>query len=242
MRRLLTALCALIAIPADAARDGDALIFDLSVAGVPIGTASLRATGMGDAYALQGEADFGFLFWGGQGGAVAQGRVAGDRLTPERYRLDYQGRREPGLVEIGFDGGRAVSFEREPPIPPEYAEGRIEVTEAHLANVLDPLSAMVRLAPSNVDPQTLCSGVLPVFSGYTRFDLHLDGALSGGSEVECAVVYRPVAGHRPDSPGVRRITRPGAIRLALAPIGEGVWAPSRVTVATRVGEFAAVRR
>lgn len=242
MRRLLTALCALIAIPADAARDGDTAIYDLSVAGVSVGTASLRAIGMADAYALQGEADFGFLFWGGQGGAVAQGRVSGDRLAPERYRLDYRGRSEPGLVEIGFAEGRAVSFEREPPIPPEYSEGRIDVTEAHLAGVLDPLSAMVRLAPSNVDPQTLCSGVLPVFSGYTRFDLELAGAVSGGVEVECVVRYRPVAGHRPDSASVRRMTRPGAVTLTLAPMGEGLWAPSRLTVATRVGTFEAVRR
>ncbi len=244
MRILLIGACAFatLASPLNATRGADAA-FDLSIAGIRIGEASLSVQTTPTGYAVEGAADFGFLFWGGEGAAVAQGAFGGERLAPARYELAYRGVRRPGRVEIAFEDGRAVSWDSAPPIPAEFAEGRIPVTEAHLAGVMDPLSALVIPAAAISTPAAACSRVLPVFSGYTRFDLVLDGAVTAADgSVECSVTYRPVAGHRPGSPGVARATAPGALAVSLAPLRDGFWGPSRVAVATRFGTFEALKR
>lgn len=237
----LAALGAGATAPLESVPDGS-VAYRLSIAGIPIGSAAMTVTLRDGRYAIDGTADFGFLFWGGTGGARAEGTAAGGALRPERYRLAYEGLRRPGGVSIDFAGGRAVRWESFPPPPPEFAEGRIAVTEAHLTGVLDPLSALVIPAPQTADPDAVCRRLLPVFSGYTRFDLQLTGATAHGAGVACAASYRPVAGHRPDSRSVARITAPGAFEVALAPISPEVWGPARVAVQTRFGQFEMVRQ
>jgi hypothetical protein len=241
---MLIGACALaiLASPLNATRGADAT-FDLFIAGIRIGEASMSVITTPGGYAVEGAADFGFLFWGGEGAAVAQGGLGAERLRPARYELTYQGVRRPGRVEIAFEDGRAVRWDSAPPVPPEFAAGRVPVTEEHLAGVMDPLSALVIPAGAVATPQDACRRVLPVFSGYTRFDLALEGAVrAADGSVDCAVSYRPVAGHRPNSPGVERVTAPGALAVSLAPLREGFWGPSRVAVATRFGTFEAIRR
>jgi hypothetical protein len=241
MRLGVLLLVGLAAFPASATRDGVA--YDISVAGVPIGDAWLRADLDGARYALQGGADFGFLFWGGEGVARSDGAVEAGTLRPAEYRLAYQGVSRPGRVEITFEGDTAVRWERQPPIPPEDAEGRVEISAEHLRGVLDPLTALVIAAPADAAPETICARVLPVFSGYTRFDLSLRAAtIDADGAVACDVRYAPVAGHRPDSPGVDRMRRPGAIAISLSPIAPGLWGPKRLAVATRFGTAELARR
>lgn len=240
--RLTLAAAVLAAWPASAARDGGAM-FDLWIGGVPIGSASLSATAANGRYAVQGSADVGFLFWGGAGEARSEGTVGPRGLTPARYDLRYEGVRRPGHVSIAFEDGRAVRWDSAPPPPEQYLRERVAVSPAHLGGVLDPLSALVTPAPADADPQALCRRVLPVFSGYTRFDLELTGASRArDGEVACAARYIPVAGHRPGSPGVERMTRPDAFSITLAPLSEGFWGPRRIAVATRFGDFVATRR
>lgn len=215
--------------------------YDLSIAGIPIGSARLAASLDGGRYRIDGWADVGFLFWGGRGGAEAEGEAVGGRLQPARYRLSYDGATRPGGVRIEFDGGRAVRWESFPPPPEEFREGRIAVTEAHLQGVLDPLSALVVPAPADANPESVCRRLLPVFSGYTRFDLELTGTAPAPTGVGCTARYRPVAGHRAGSRSVARMTEPGAFEVALAPIGANLWGPARVAVQTRFGTFEMVR-
>lgn len=244
MRRTALALAlVLAATPLGAARD-DGVAYTLSLAGVPIGEATLVAATDGARYRLEGRARLRFLFWGGEGRATAEGATDGDSLSPERHRLSYRGVRRDGLLEIDFEDGRAVRWESAPPPPPEVLEGRVPVAEDHLAGVLDPLTALVLPAPADAAPEALCTRVAPVFSGMTRFDLAFDGARTADNGVvECAVRYRPVAGHRPDSRGVSRMSAPGAIAVSLAPVADGLWGPERVAIATRFGtaELARVR-
>ncbi len=242
---LALGLLAVAAHPADATLEQGAA-FDLSIAGVPIGDARIAVTAEGGAYAIDAAADFGFLFWGGDGAARAEGAANGDALAPARYRLAYQGVTRPGAISIDFAAGRASAWSFAPPIPDEFAQGRVAVTPDHLEGVLDPLSALVIPAPADADPDAVCRRVLPVFSGVTRFDLALEGALAAsaddGGAVTCAVRYAPVSGHRADAASVARLTRPGAVALTLAPLAPGFWGPQRVTVATRFGDFEMTRR
>lgn len=233
-----------LAAPAAEATLPDAARFEITLAGVPIGEATLAARLGGGRYAVEAAADVGFLFWGGKGGATAEGAARDARLEPARYALRYEGATRPGGVDIAFENGRAARHASFPPVPPEYAEGRVPVTQAHLDGVADPLSAFVIPAPADADPAALCRRTLAVFNGYTRFDIRLDGpraALSPGV-VACAATYVPVAGHRPESPGVARLRRPGALDVTLAPLAPGLWGPQRIGVATRFGTLEILRR
>jgi hypothetical protein len=242
MRLSLLAGLILLAQPTVASR-GPGVDYDLYIAGIPIGDAALRVEATADRYRIEGSADFGFLFWGGEGVAVSEGARAGDALRPSRYELTYQGVTRPGAVEIAFEDGRAVRWERRPEPPARFREGRTPPGPEHLVDVLDPLSALVVPAPRDAAAHAVCQRVLPVFSGFTRFDLALDGASAlEGEAVECAVLYRAVAGHRPDSDSVRRLSEPGAVALRLAPIADGFWGPDRVALETRFGLFELERR
>jgi hypothetical protein len=242
MRIAVIAALALAATPGFGSR-APGVVYDLYIAGLPIGDAELRLDVAEGRYRIEGAASVGFLFWGGEGVAVSEGETLPERLRPSRYSLSYQGVTRPGAVEIAFEDGRAVRWAREPEIPPEYNEGRTPPGPEDLADVLDPLSALVVPAPAGGPAREVCRRVLPVFSGYTRFDLSLEGAEAlDGEAVACAVRYRPVAGHRADSRSVRRLSRPGALEVRLAPLAEGFWGPDRVALETRFGLFEMERR
>lgn len=216
--------------------------YRITLAGLAIGSAALRASTDGAVYAVEAEGEFRVLFWGGSGAVRARGTVRDGALQPAVYRLAYEGRRRPGGAEIAFADGVAVAFASFPDPPDEVFEGRVEIAPEHLKDVLDPLSALVIPASAEADPETICRRVLPVFNGFTRFDVALGGvAASGPDGVECAAQYRPVSGHRPDSRGVRRMQEPGAFSVTLAPLGDAFWAPDRIAVGTRLGTVEIVR-
>lgn len=242
VRISLALAAALAAPPATASREAGA-VYGLSIAGIPIGEARLSAVVADGRYRIEGSADVGFLFWGGEGVAVAEGAAAEGRLRPDRYSLRYEGVTRPGAVEIAFDGGRAVDWRREPPIPEKYREGRVDIGPEALSGVLDPLSALLIPAGHDAPADAVCGRVLPVFSGYTRFDLELVRAEAlDGDAVVCETRYRPVAGHRRDSEGVKRLSKPGAFSVRLAPVADGLWGPDRVAMETRFGLFELKRR
>lgn len=225
--------------------DNAAVVYDLSIAGIPIGEASLSVAMDGEHYALDATADVGFLFWGGEGNARSVGVLKAGSMQPSHYRLSYQGASEPGNIEITFADGRAVRWGRQPEPDAEWAEdwreNRVVLEDHHLAGVVDPLSALVIPISADAEPATVCRRLLPVFSGFTRFDLELTGTTTAPSGVGCTARYRPVAGHRPDSDSVERMTRRGAFEIALEPITDTAWGPARVAVQTRFGTFEMVR-
>lgn len=244
--RLLTSglLIAALALSVDATTTPDPeidAIYGMSIAGIPIGEATLSVDVRDGTYVANGTADFGFLFFGGEGVARAEGTARNGVLEPRAYRVSYEGVRRPGRIEIDFDGGRAVRWDRLPEPDGDWAEGRTEVAAADLTGVLDPLTALVVPAPRDASPDEVCRRLLPVFSGYTRFDLELTGPAKAQTGVGCAVTYRPVAGHRADSRGVERLQRPGALTIALAPVDDAAWGPALIAVETRFGTFELVR-
>jgi hypothetical protein len=235
------ALATLLASPTAATRAPGAA-YDLSISGLPIGEATLDVAIDGDRYAVDATADFGFLFWGGRGGARSEGVVAEGRLRPERYRLAYEGPRRPGLAEIDFRDGRAVRWANEPQPEGDWALGRTPVEPVHLSDVIDPLAALVAPLPADASPDAVCARVAPVFSGLTRFDLELTVARGGADPAAPAGAVTCETRYRPDSPGVARLQRPGAVSLTLAPIADGAWAPLRLALETRFGPFVLARR
>src|SRR5262249_9431485 len=120
-------------------------------------------------------------------------------------------------------------------------------TDAHRRGVLDPLSAGLVFVGGNgeVVSQDACRRTVPIFDGRQRYDLTLAfkrmdwvKADKGyeGPVVVCMVVYRPLAGHRPDRPATRTLADWRARDIWFAPIGGTRFlAPFRISMPTLVG-------
>ncbi len=174
-----------------------------------------------------------------RGGATATGQVANGRVVPSGYATTATNSETTRTVRMAEANGAATSVEISPPF--EEKAGRVPLGDSHRQNVVDPLSALVM--PGSVGPEA-CNRRLPVFDGYTRFDVTL--SFKGLKQVRtqgysgpvavCGARYTPIAGHRPDRPATKFMTDNKAMEVWLAPVGaSGFVAPYRISVKTQVG-------
>ncbi|WP_237153274.1 DUF3108 domain-containing protein [Oryzibacter oryziterrae] len=128
---------------------------------------------------------------------------------------------------------------------PELAErdDRVPVTNAAKRNVVDPLSAAMVPVSGKVG-KAVCDRTLPVFDGWTRYDIKL--SYSGteaadvpgykGDAVKCDARWIPVAGHRSGSKSTEFMTNNRDISVWFVPMAGGdVMVPSKVSVKTMRG-------
>jgi hypothetical protein len=89
-----------------------------------------------------------------------------------------------------------------------------------------------------------CNRTLPVFDGYTRFDIQLSFAGMrvvkakgySGEVAVCSARYKPVSGHRPNRQSTKFMADNKNMEVWLMPIeGARALAPYRISVATMVG-------
>jgi hypothetical protein len=92
-----------------------------------------------------------------------------------------------------------------------------------------------------------CDRTLPIFDGYTRFDLKLSYAGEkkvkargySGPVAVCTVRYVPIAGHRKDRPATKFMAENRDIQIWLAPVaGLPVLAPYLISIKTTIGTLA----
>jgi hypothetical protein len=165
-----------------------------------IGDAILKTEIKPKTYSVAVSADVGALFENKKMHGEASGQRKGAKLQPERYQMILAGEDERNIVDLRFDGAAAKVVQLTPPISEKLLANSIPVTPGLLHGVLDPLSALVAAAlrpmPASGD---LCAQLLPVFTGYARFDLGLrvnpyPEALQDKAVLRCAADYIPVAG------------------------------------------------
>ena len=89
-----------------------------------------------------------------------------------------------------------------------------------------------------------CNRTLPVFDGYTRFNVVLRYAgvrnvrAKGyrGTAFVCKARYQPIAGHRPHRKAIRFMVANRQMEVWLAPLGASrVLAPFKIAVNTMIG-------
>ena len=248
------ALAAALAVPgacgAWAASGAVKIRYGLSIAGLPIGTASLTATIADDDYKLNASARIGgilALVSDGKGAATATGRIAGDKPVANGYALNTLSSDKQQTVRMALDGSRITSVEVRPPAP-ERAD-RVPVSDDDMKGVIDPLSALLVPVPVNGDllAPAACARTLPVFDGAQRFDVtlsyarmetvHSDTGYSGPAVV-CSARYKPIAGYRTKRAQTKFMADNRDLEIWLAPIeGTRVLAPWRIVVGTQVGRL-----
>ncbi|MCX2725095.1 DUF3108 domain-containing protein [Roseibium salinum] len=239
---------ALLMTPAEAGKSNVGGLYSISVAGFKVGRGTLSLVMQGNAYSAKVSlepAGIGTLFSTGKGGAEASGWLIGSRVVPSKYRMASHAANLDFYVNLAQGSGSIRSMEVAPKFKPN--EERIKVTNRHTRNAIDPLSAA--LMPVGRSSDTLgpkaCARDLPVFDGWTRFDIKLtyegtkevSGRGYDGPVVVCKARWVPVAGHRPSKDSVKYMAK-ADMEVWIAPMGrENVLIPYRISIATQSGRL-----
>jgi hypothetical protein len=234
-----------------AANSGSVVIrYDLTLAGLPIGTATLTVNvADGGPYTIGAAAKVGgviSLISDGRGSASATGRLGPVQPEPSTYALNTKSEDKPQTVQMAISDGTVTAVALNPELAPR--PDRIPVTPANKHGVIDPLSAlMVPVAGSGsaLSPDA-CKRTLPVFDGAQRFDITLSYARTeqvkakgySGPAIVCSARYIPIAGHRPERAQTKFMIANRDLELWLTPInGTRVLAPWRIIVGTQIGRL-----
>jgi Protein of unknown function (DUF3108) len=239
---------ALLLTPAEAKKSSVGGLYSISIAGFKIGRGTLSLVLQGNAYSAKVSlepAGIGTLFSTGKGGAEASGWLVGSKVVPSKYRMASHASNLDFYVNLKQGSGNIRSMEVAPNFKPN-AE-RIKVTKRHKRNAIDPLSAAlmpVRRSKDSLGPKA-CSRKLPIFDGWTRFDIKLSyegtkevsGRGYDGSVVVCKARWVPVAGHRPSKASVKYMARAN-MEVWMAPMGrDNVLIPYRIAIDTKNGRL-----
>jgi len=260
LRRLavsIAVLAALAAGPATTARAASAkatpspspetrLRYSVSLAGLSIAQADLTVAAAADHYASRltwrtsGLVD---VFAGTRGDVSASGQLGSRRPVPATYTLATGEGRKAAKVMLAMAGGAVKAAEAVP--PSRDTPDLVPLQPQHRVDVLDPLSAI--LAPGRgggSDGSGLCDRTLPIFDGWTRYDIRLSpkGTLPNkragvtGPIVVCAARWVPVAGHRAEHKVTRFMAANEDLSVAFGRLEKAdVWVPLKVSVRTLVG-------
>jgi hypothetical protein len=236
------ALC-LAAMPAHAF-DAE---YGISLIGIPIGVASLDAQITGNTYRLEMQAKLTGLagvLTGGKGGAVATGTLANARPLPATFAVTSATSDAKRTLRMALASGDVREVEIKPPLENWDTPDRVPVTIANKRGVVDPLSAILMPVLGRADDlRGACNRSIPVFDGATRFNVVLSYRETKTIETQgykgpiaiCGVRYVPIAGHRPQRAVTKFMEANREMEVALAPIGDKVFAPYRISIKTMVG-------
>ena len=221
--------------------------YSVRLVGLSLGTAGLSATVDASAYNVEVNAKLSGVaatVSRSEGAAQASGGFVQGKILPNAYATTSSNSTQTRTVRMAMNAGTVRAVEITPPfdIPPD----RIPVTEAHKRSILDPLSALVMPAAYQgpVLSPADCNRTLPVFDGYTRFDIQLSFAGMravkargySGEVAVCSARYKPVSGHRPNRQSTKFMADNKNMEVWLMPIeGARALAPYRISVATMVG-------
>lgn len=222
--------------------------YTASLAGLPLGKGAWVVDVADDQYtAAASGLTTGLVrvFAAGEGSAASRGQVTAQRLAPSSYAATISADKKSEEVRIAIGGGAVKDFSITPPTPP--APDRVPVTDAHLKNVLDPMTGSLVWVPGTGDPLTpdVCGRQFSIFDGRMRYDLNfaykrMDKVKAdkgyAGPVVVCAVYFSPVAGHIPDRPAIKYLTKLRDMEVWLAPIaGTRMLVPFRFSMPTPLG-------
>ncbi|MEW6255938.1 MAG: DUF3108 domain-containing protein [Pseudomonadota bacterium] len=242
-----SALLAGIASPALA--DGTLTAkYALSLAGIEIGRANLVVQVTGTSFDAAGTGRVSGIaraVSSGKGSAAARGAMAGLKPQPTTFAVHTDADGKSEFIRMTFAGTSVKELDLEP--PPKPLPDRIELTDAHKVNVVDPMSGAFVPVPAGKEmlSEAACPASVAIFDGRQRFDVTLTflrmedvKAEKGysGPAVVCQVGYVPVAGHRPTRSTVKYMQANKEMFVWLVPIaGTRLMAPFKVSIATMIG-------
>ncbi len=216
----------LAAIPA--AAQTTTVTYGMSIAGLPVGSATMAMTPNGTSTAVSISGSAGGPLQIGRMNAsavIGQGRVtaqsnSGSGKDASSASLTSQGSagassfsyagvngRGPARLTMAMAGGRVTQLEKA--IPDNPAAVRAPVTDDHKVGVTDPLMALAQVIRpgGTMRPDGVCGRTHQIFTGVARLNMAgtppqerpaVKGMPEGYRAVACSVTTTPISGHRID--------------------------------------------
>jgi hypothetical protein len=224
--------------------------YSATFTGIVVGQGSLVVEVNNEGYSTAGSAMVAGLLQtitGGKGSAASRGQFVDGRVVPLSYTGNSESKDRSQEVRFSAAGGTIREIVVQP--EPRQRRDRVPVTEEHLKDAIDPMSAAVMPVAGNADVigPAACDRTLPIFDGEQRYDLEFSFVRTeplkdvrgfDGSTAVCRVRYRPVAGHRTGRKQVQELSENRNIFVWLAPIGDTrVVMPMRVSFESKIGTF-----
>lgn len=221
--------------------------YGVSLIGLPIGTANITADVTPSSYSVDARGKLtglASLVSNSRGASTGKGAILAGHVVPATFATTATNSTMTRTIRMALAGNAVTGVDIAPPF--DDRPDRVPLTEKDERGIIDPVGAFILPEPANADPTSpaACNRTLPVFDGYTRFDITL--AYVGERKVKakgyagpvaiCSVRYIPIAGHRRDRPATKFMAENKDIEVWLAPVGGvGVLMPFRVSVRTMVG-------
>ena len=221
--------------------------YSVSLLGLPIGTAGIVGEINRTSYRIEANAKLtglGRLVSTARGAATGAGAISAGRILPATYAVTAANAQMTRTMRMSLAGSAVTGVDISPPF--EDKPDRVPLRDQDKRGVVDPVGAFVLSVPGSgplVGPAA-CNRNIPVFDGYTRFDVRLSYvgqrrvATEGyeGPVAVCTVRYVPIAGHRPDRPATKFMAENKNMEVWLAPMESArVLLPYRISVRTMIG-------
>jgi hypothetical protein len=247
--RLLFASAIAAGLGAAASADADVLhaSYRVSLIGLPIGAANLNADLSPTSYSIRADArltGLARLFANARGASAGQGSIVAGHVSPATFATIAASSQMTRTIRMAIAGNAVTGVDIAPPY--EDKPDRVPLGPHDEQNIVDPVGAVVFPAPASgplVSPAA-CNRTIPIFDGYTRFDIDLtyvgerNVKAKGydGPVAVCAIRYVPISGHRRDRPATKFMAENKDLEVWLAPIErDHVLMPFRVSARTMIG-------
>ncbi|MGI6246468.1 MAG: DUF3108 domain-containing protein [Pseudochelatococcus sp.] len=221
--------------------------YDITLMGMQIGVAQLKASIAGNRYKvdlwtrLTGLAG---VMTGGKGAASASGAFAGASVRPAAFAVTTASGSRSVSVRMALADGTVRALKVSPPIPER--RNRVPLRENDMRDIVDPVSALLMPVAGRADAgdPAACNRTLPLFDGSARFDIPLsfvrseriDGRAYAGAIAVCSGRYLPVSGHVNGREDTEFMQNNRDIEVWLAPAPDGqVFLPYRIAVRSPMG-------
>ncbi|MCR4265495.1 DUF3108 domain-containing protein [Nitratireductor sp. ZSWI3] len=215
------------------------LRYHASLFGLPIGRADFTSILDKNRFEVTGRfasAGIARLFERTDGTVTSKGRLAGSKVVPAAYALDYRSGGKRETTAIRFSGGR-IAETVVTPRPKKRGDDWVAVTKADLADAMDPLSALLSPVESAAE---VCNRRFKVFDGEMRADIVFSPAGQNeqirGAAVTCKVRVLPVSGYREGRSTITFLREKARILVAFTPLGaKGHHTPVEALIGTKIG-------
>ena len=221
--------------------------YRVSLIGLPIGAANLNAELTPSSYSIEGNAKLtglARLFSNAQGASAGAGAIVNGRVSPASFATIAANANMTRTIRMALAGNAVKGVDIAPPI--EDKPDRVPLGPHDEQNVVDPVGAIVIPAPPSapVLSPAACNRKIPIFDGYTRFDIDLsyvgerNVTAKGyqGPVVVCAARYIPISGHSANRPATKFMAENKDLEVWLAPIeSDHLLFPFRVSARTMIG-------
>jgi len=241
------AIAAALVAPTGARADVVHVTYRVSLIGLPIGAVNLNADLTPTSYSIQGDAKatgLVRLFANARGASAGKGAIVEGHVSPATFATIAADSHMTRTIRMALAGNAVTGVEISPPF--DEKPDRVPLGPGDEKGVVDPVGAVIIPAPASgpILSPAACDRKVPIFDGYTRFDIDL--AYVGerrvttkgyeGPVVICSARYVPIAGHRRDRPATKFMADNKDLEVWLAPIEhDRVLIPFRVSVRTMIG-------